>query len=80
MLEFKAKIEEDGRIVIPDEYRLALNLHVGDDVIVSLKAGERHLLTREQALKRARELVRPYMAPGQLLSEELIAERRREEK
>jgi antitoxin PrlF len=78
MFEFKTKLGEGGRIVIPAEYRQALNLHVGDDIIFRLKAGELHVLTPDQAIKQARALVRPYMPPGRLLSEELIAERRQE--
>jgi antitoxin PrlF len=79
MLEFKTKLGKGGRIVIPAEYRQALNLHVGDDVILRLKAGEIHLFTPDQAIQQARELIRHYIPPGRLLSEELIAERRQEE-
>jgi AbrB family looped-hinge helix DNA binding protein len=79
MLEFKTKIDEGGRIVIPAEYRQALNLHVGDDVILRLKDGEIHLFTPEQAIEHAQALLRQYIPPGRLLSEELIAERRQGE-
>ena len=43
------------------------------------KAGEIHVSTPEQAIKHAQALVRRYVPPGRLLSEELIAERRLEE-
>jgi len=79
MLEFKTKIDEGGRIVIPVEYRQALNLHVGDDVILRLKGSEIHLFTPEQAIEHAQALLRQYIPLGRLLSEELIAERRQEE-
>jgi AbrB family looped-hinge helix DNA binding protein len=79
MLEFKTKLGRGGRIVIPAEYRQALNLQVGDDVILRLKDGEIRLFTPEQAIKHAQEVVRRYVPPGRLLSEELIAERRLEE-
>ncbi len=79
MLEFKTKLGRGGRIVIPAEYRQALNLQVGDDVILRLKDGEIRLFTPEQALQHAQALVRRHVPPGRLLSEELIAERRLEE-
>ncbi len=79
MFEFKTKLGRGGRIVIPAEYRQALNLQDGDDVILRLKDGEIHLFTPDQALQQAQALVRRYVPPGRLLSEELIAERRLEE-
>ena len=79
MSEFKTKLGRGGRIVIPAEYRQALNLQVGDDVILRLKDGEIRLFTPDQALQQAQALVRRYLPPGRLLSEELIAERRLEE-
>lgn len=79
MFAFKTKLGKGGRIVIPAEYRQALNLHVGDDVILRLKDSEIHLFTPDQALQQAQALVRQYVPPGRLLSEELITERRLEE-
>ena len=79
MFEFKTKLGRGGRIVIPAEYRQALYLQVGDDIILRLKDGEIHLTTRDQALQQAQALMHQYMPPGRLLSEELIAERRLEE-
>ena len=37
MNEIRTKIAEGGRIVIPAEYRQALNLRVGDEVILRLE-------------------------------------------
>jgi antitoxin PrlF len=79
MSDFKTKMGKGGRIVIPIEYRQALNLQDGDDIVLRLTTGEIHILTPEQALQKARALVRHYIPPGRILSEELIAERRLEE-
>ena len=79
MFEFKTKLGRGGRIVIPAEYRQALHLQVGDDVILRLKDSEIRLFTPEQALQQAQALVHRHVPPRRLLSEELIAERRLEE-
>ncbi len=78
MNEMKAKISEGGRIVIPVEYRQALGLHVGDEVILRLDNGEVRITTPRQAIKHAQDLIRRYIPQGRSLSDELIAERRLE--
>jgi antitoxin PrlF len=79
MMEFKTKLAEGGRIVIPAEYRQALGLHVGDELILRLEGGEVRIFTARQAIKRAQELVRRYIPQNRSLADELIAERRRED-
>lgn len=79
MDQIKTKLTEGGRIVIPAEYRQALGLHVGDEVIVRLEDGTLRIFTPRQAIKFAQELLRPYLSEGRSLSEELIAERRLED-
>jgi AbrB family looped-hinge helix DNA binding protein len=73
------KITDGGRIVIPAEYRRALGLNVGDDVVLSLDDGELRILSRKEALRRARAMVKRHVPEGTFLSDELIAERRVEE-
>ncbi len=79
MTEIRTKLAEGGRIVIPAEYRQALNLHVGDEIILSLEEGALRIYTPSQAIKYAQELLRPYLPQGRSLSDELIVERRKEE-
>jgi len=78
MTQVKTKIGEGGRIVIPAEYRQALGLQVGDEVILRLEGGELRIFTLNQAIKRAQELVSRYIPEERSLADELIAERRRE--
>lgn len=78
MTQVRTKLTEGGRIVIPAEYRQALGLQVGDEVILCLEDGEVRIFTPEQAIKHAQELVRRYIPEGRSLSDELIAERRME--
>jgi len=67
-----------GRVVIPTDYRKALNLEPGDEVMVTLEAEGVRIMSVAHAVSRAQALVRPYVGAGRSLSEELIAERREE--
>ncbi len=76
MSRIRTRVAEGGRIVIPAEFRRALGLDVGDEVILDLGEGQLTVLTPRQAIKRAQELVRRYVPKGHRLADELIAERR----
>ena len=78
MATAKTRIGEGGRIVIPAEYRRALGLNVGDPVVMRLEDGELRLSSRREAIKRAQRILRQFVPEGRSLSDELIAERRRE--
>jgi len=78
VLHIRAKIAEDGGIVIPVEYLQALGIQTGDEIILRLEDGVLRILTPRQAIEYAQELVRPYMPEGRSLSDELIDERRKE--
>ena len=80
MLNTRAKVAEGGRIVIPAEYRQAMGLHIGDEVILQLEGEELCILSINQAIKRAQELVSRYIPQDRSLADELIAERRSEYK
>jgi AbrB family looped-hinge helix DNA binding protein len=78
MQHVRARIAEGGRIVIPAEYRQALGLQVGDEVILQLEKEELCIFSIDQAIKRAQELVNRYIPQDRSLADELIAERRSE--
>lgn len=78
MLDVRTKLAEGGRIVIPAEYRQALGLRIGDEVILRLVDGEVRIFTPQQAIKHAQELVRHYVLEGRSLSDELLQERKTE--
>ena len=80
MTEVRTKVGAGGRVVLPAEFRKALGISPGDEVIVALDQGEVRILTPEQAVRRAQGLVRRYVPSGTSLAAELIAERRREAK
>ena len=80
MHQIKTKLCEGGQIVIPPEYLQILGLEVGDTVIIRLEDGEVRIFTPPKAIGKAQELVSKYIPEERLLSDELIAERRLEEK
>lgn len=77
-MDVHSRIAEGGRIVIPANYRRALGLKIGDEVILRMTDGEVHILTRRQAIKKAQALVREHVSERKSLVRELIRERRGE--
>ncbi len=75
MNELKTRIGEGGRIVIPAEYRRALGLKPGDEVILVLEDGDVRVMTPQRAVQRAQALVRRYVPDGRSLADELLQER-----
>jgi AbrB family looped-hinge helix DNA binding protein len=71
-------VAEGGRIVLPAQYRRALGIEVGDEIVLRLEGDELRLLTRRQAIREAQELIGRYVPAGRSLVDELIEERRRE--
>ena len=65
-------------MVIPAEYRRALGVEVGDELVLTLEEGVLRVTTPREAIRRAQALVRSYVLEGRSLSDELIADRRRE--
>ena len=78
MTEIKTILGKGGRVVIPAQYRKALGIRPGDELILVLEEGEVRLLTLERAIKRAQDLVRSYIPEGRILTKELLQERREE--
>lgn len=73
------RIAPGGRVVIPAEFRKALGVRVGDDMVIELEGDELRLRSRQAAIKRVQAMVRKYIAdPSRSLADELIAERREE--
>jgi len=70
------KIGEGGRIVIPSEYRKALKIEVGDELLLHMDNGKMILMTRKRAVEYVQEQIGKYSTGGRVLSEELIADRR----
>lgn len=74
--EVRVKLNENGRVVIPSEFRRALSIHAGDEIILSWEDDEIRITTMQRRLERAQRRARQYLKPGVSLVDELIAERR----
>ena len=78
MSQSSAKMSKGGRIVIPAPVRRQLGIQEGDEIVMILNGRELLVMSRAEALNRARQIVRSKVDPGRLLSQELVDERRRE--
>ena len=74
--ETRARVNENGRVVIPTSFRKALGIKVGDEVVLRIADDELRISTLKRRIERAQRLVRRHVKPGTSLVDELIAERR----
>ena len=72
------KVDSNGRVFIPAEYRRELGLKPGDRVVVQMDQGELRIFSQIEGIRRAQEIVARYVSPDRSLVDELIAERRAE--
>jgi AbrB family looped-hinge helix DNA binding protein len=74
--ESHARINENGRVVIPAPFRRALGIESGDTIVLRIENDELRMTTLRQRLAKAQKLVRAHIKPTRSLADELIAERR----
>jgi AbrB family looped-hinge helix DNA binding protein len=74
----KLNVTENGRVVIPAEFRKALGIHKGGQILVWMEDDELRMTTMQRRIENAQRMVRKYVKPGVSLVDELIADRRRE--
>ena len=71
------RVSAGGRVVVPSRFRRSLGIKKGDELVITLEDGEIRMRSREQARKRAQELVSQLIPKKVSLARELIAERRK---
>jgi AbrB family looped-hinge helix DNA binding protein len=76
MLEARLRVNENGRVVIPAEFRKLLGINAGDEVVLRMEDDELRITTLKRRIERAQRLVRKHVKLGTSLVDELIAERR----
>jgi AbrB family looped-hinge helix DNA binding protein len=73
-----ARINQNGRIVIPAVIRKAMGLKLGDAVVMSLEDGALRIEPQRARVRRAQQNLSKLVPAGRVLSDELITERREE--
>ncbi len=74
----RAKMNEEGRLLIPAELRKALGLRGGEELLIRRTENGLEVTTYERAIQRFQDRVAQLVGPGVSLAEELIEERRAE--
>lgn len=72
------KIGPGGRLVIPADFRKAMEVGEGDRVVALLEDGELRLISHKVGIRKAQEFFRSIAPEDVSLVDELIADRQRE--
>ena len=72
----KIKVPPNGRVVIPADFREALGIATGGELIFRWEDEELRIATMKRNVERAQHHARQYVKPGVSVVDEFIAERR----
>jgi len=78
VLQAKAVLAANGRIVIPAAIREALGFKPGEILVMAVHDGELRVESFDKRLARIQDEILQWIGPERSLSDELIAERRAE--
>ena len=79
-MDYKAEVHKAGRITIPIEIRKQFQIAEGDILTIRQENGEIKIITTQQALAHARNLVKPYLESTESSVDDFIQWRREEGK
>lgn len=68
MNEFRAKMGENGRLVIPASFRKELHIHSGEELVLRVEANVLHIMSLNQAIARAQTTVQKYAKSKSLVA------------
>jgi AbrB family looped-hinge helix DNA binding protein len=74
----KARLNNNGRIVIPAEIRHQMGLEPGDTVLLSVEGNVLKVESHRARIRKVQESMRQFIPAGSGLSGELISDRREE--
>ena len=77
-MTYQVKIVEGGKIALPAALRRSLGFAVGQTLLVDEGEDELRIRSVDSALARAQAIVMRLAPPERCLSDELVADRRRE--
>ncbi|MGB5633064.1 MAG: AbrB/MazE/SpoVT family DNA-binding domain-containing protein [Waterburya sp.] len=77
-MDYKAEVHKAGRITIPIEIRKQFQIAEGDILTIRQENGELKLITPQQALAHARQLVQPYLQSRESSVDNFLEWRREE--
>jgi len=75
---YKTRIGDEGRIVLPLDWRKAVHAGPGDELVIQARDDGLHISTVQQAIERFQRTVAQHVPPEVNLVDELIRERRAE--
>ena len=76
--EIRTRLNENGALELPLSVQRALGLHPGDEIVLRVENDELRMTTTAKRVERAQQLFRKYVGERVRLSDELLADRRRE--
>jgi len=74
----RARVDGQGRILIPAEYRRALGMAEGTPVTLRIQEGVLQVITLAEAIRQIQETAAKYNPDGRSMVQELLDERREE--
>lgn len=75
---YRAKIGDEGRVVLPLDWRKANHAASGDELVIRVREDGLLISTVQQAINRFQNLVAQHVSPEVDLVDELLRERRAE--
>jgi AbrB family looped-hinge helix DNA binding protein len=78
MRQVQTRLGDNGRIVIPAEFRRSMGLKAGDPLIIRLDEDGLRIESRRAAVRAAQRMIRERVPKDELLTERLFQMRRAE--